>query len=208
MKKDATAAAPARHAVECGVVQAGQPVCRSAASSAAAFSNSPSAMACSASATYPGDPILNLVTRNRRDIGKSQSEQTACNMETPGSHGRVLGRARARVGGWALLRRAARCVQNGYLLRRGGCQNRWHSLVNRDHGDSTTTGRFDSPPGASAGRPSSVGPEQAALAGSDLASTLSRTFCSCSACILRNFSTCSGSPMKITCNVDGRAPPA
>jgi hypothetical protein len=39
----------------------------------------------------------------------------------------------------------ARCSsQKGYLLRRGGCQNRWHSLVSCDHGDSTTS-RFDSP---------------------------------------------------------------
>eukprot|EP01047_Picozoa_sp_COSAG01_P017414 COSAG01_NODE_920_length_12728_cov_38.396864_14_plen_200_part_00 len=36
------------------------------------------------------------------------------------------------------------CSQNGYLSSRGGCQNRWHSLVSCDHGDSTT-GRFDSP---------------------------------------------------------------
>jgi hypothetical protein len=36
------------------------------------------------------------------------------------------------------------CSQDGYLLRRGGCQNRWHSLLNCDHGDSTTS-RFDSP---------------------------------------------------------------
>jgi hypothetical protein len=37
------------------------------------------------------------------------------------------------------------CSQNGYLLGRGGCQHRWHSLVNCDHGDSTSS-RFDSPP--------------------------------------------------------------
>jgi hypothetical protein len=30
-------------------------------------------------------------------------------------------------------------VQNGYLLRRGGGQNRWHSLVNCNHGDSKST---------------------------------------------------------------------
>jgi hypothetical protein len=36
------------------------------------------------------------------------------------------------------------CSQNGYLSGRGGCQNRWHSLVNCDHGDSTTS-RLDSP---------------------------------------------------------------
>jgi hypothetical protein len=30
-----------------------------------------------------------------------------------------------------------RCIQNGYLLRRGGGQNRWHSLVNCNHGDSS-----------------------------------------------------------------------
>eukprot|EP01047_Picozoa_sp_COSAG01_P033667 COSAG01_NODE_2487_length_7592_cov_4.423328_2_plen_137_part_00 len=40
------------------------------------------------------------------------------------------------------------CRQNGYLSSRGGCQNRWHSLVNCDHGDSTTS-RFDSPDGSS-----------------------------------------------------------
>jgi hypothetical protein len=38
------------------------------------------------------------------------------------------------------------CSQNGYLSSRGGCQNRWHSLVNCDYGDSTSS-RFDSPPG-------------------------------------------------------------
>jgi hypothetical protein len=47
------------------------------------------------------------------------------------------------------------CSQNGYLSSRGGCQNRWHSLVSCDHGDSTT-GRFDSPeqppPSSSPGR--------------------------------------------------------
>jgi hypothetical protein len=36
------------------------------------------------------------------------------------------------------------CSQNGYLSRRGGCQNRWHSLVSCDQGDSTIS-RFDSP---------------------------------------------------------------
>eukprot|EP01047_Picozoa_sp_COSAG01_P084976 COSAG01_NODE_18475_length_1073_cov_1.410678_1_plen_87_part_10 len=36
------------------------------------------------------------------------------------------------------------CSQKGYLSSRGGCQNRWHSLVNGDHGDSTTS-RLDSP---------------------------------------------------------------
>jgi hypothetical protein len=30
-------------------------------------------------------------------------------------------------------------VQNGYLLRRGGCQNRWHSLVNCNHDDSASS---------------------------------------------------------------------
>jgi hypothetical protein len=39
-------------------------------------------------------------------------------------------------GGHGTLRHA---VENGYLSRRGGCQNRWHSLVNCDHGDSTTS---------------------------------------------------------------------
>jgi hypothetical protein len=28
------------------------------------------------------------------------------------------------------------CSQHGYLSSRGGCQKRWHSLVNCDHGDS------------------------------------------------------------------------
>jgi hypothetical protein len=37
------------------------------------------------------------------------------------------------------------CSQNGYLSSRGGCQNRWHSLVNCDLGDSINS-RFDSPP--------------------------------------------------------------
>jgi hypothetical protein len=37
------------------------------------------------------------------------------------------------------------CVQKGYSLSRGGCQNRRHSLVNCDHGDSMAS-RFDSPP--------------------------------------------------------------
>jgi hypothetical protein len=41
--------------------------------------------------------------------------------------------------------RAPPCSQNGYLSSRGGGQNRWHSLVSCDHGDSTTS-RFDSPP--------------------------------------------------------------
>jgi hypothetical protein len=41
-------------------------------------------------------------------------------------------------------RRRRACSQNGYLSSRGGYQNRWHSLVNCDHGDSTTS-RFDSP---------------------------------------------------------------
>jgi hypothetical protein len=36
------------------------------------------------------------------------------------------------------------CSQNGHSSSRGGCPNRWHSLVNCDHGDSTTS-RFDSP---------------------------------------------------------------
>jgi hypothetical protein len=30
-------------------------------------------------------------------------------------------------------------VQKGYLLRRGGGQNRWHSLVNCNHGDSSSS---------------------------------------------------------------------
>jgi hypothetical protein len=34
--------------------------------------------------------------------------------------------------------------QNGHLSSRGGCQDRWHSLVNCNHGDSTTS-RCDSP---------------------------------------------------------------
>jgi hypothetical protein len=38
----------------------------------------------------------------------------------------------------------ATCSQNGYLSSRGGCQKRWHLLVNCDHGDSTTS-LFDSP---------------------------------------------------------------
>jgi hypothetical protein len=36
------------------------------------------------------------------------------------------------------------CSQNGYSLSRGGCPNRWHALVNCDHGDSIAS-RFDSP---------------------------------------------------------------
>jgi hypothetical protein len=36
------------------------------------------------------------------------------------------------------------CSQHGYLSSRSGCHNRWHSLMNCDHGDSTTS-RFDSP---------------------------------------------------------------
>jgi hypothetical protein len=36
------------------------------------------------------------------------------------------------------------CSPNGYLSSRGGCQNRWHSLLNCEHGDSTTS-RFDPP---------------------------------------------------------------
>jgi hypothetical protein len=42
-------------------------------------------------------------------------------------------------------RQGTSCSQNGYLSSRGGCQKRWHSLVNCDHGDSTTS-RLDSPP--------------------------------------------------------------
>jgi hypothetical protein len=42
------------------------------------------------------------------------------------------------------VRATSCCSQNGYLSSRGGCQNRWHSLVNCDHGDSTSS-RFDSP---------------------------------------------------------------
>jgi hypothetical protein len=38
------------------------------------------------------------------------------------------------------------CSQNGYLSSRGGYQNRWHSLVSCQHGDSTSS-RFDSPSG-------------------------------------------------------------
>jgi hypothetical protein len=38
----------------------------------------------------------------------------------------------------------APCSQNGYLSSRGGCPNRWHSRVNCDHGDSTTS-HFDAP---------------------------------------------------------------
>jgi hypothetical protein len=30
--------------------------------------------------------------------------------------------------------------QNGCLSSRGGCPNRWHSLVSCDHGDSTASG--------------------------------------------------------------------
>jgi hypothetical protein len=41
-------------------------------------------------------------------------------------------------------RRGVVCSQNGYLSSRGGCQSRWHSLVNCDHSDSTGS-RFDSP---------------------------------------------------------------
>jgi hypothetical protein len=44
----------------------------------------------------------------------------------------------------AILVAAFACSQNGYLSSRGGCQNRWHLLVNCDHGDSTSS-RFDSP---------------------------------------------------------------
>jgi hypothetical protein len=36
------------------------------------------------------------------------------------------------------------CSQHGYLSSRGGCHKRWRSLVNCDHGDSTTN-RWDSP---------------------------------------------------------------
>jgi hypothetical protein len=36
------------------------------------------------------------------------------------------------------------CSPNGYLSSRGGCQNRWHSRRNCEHGDSTTS-RFDPP---------------------------------------------------------------
>jgi hypothetical protein len=43
-----------------------------------------------------------------------------------------------------LGQRLLACSQNGYLSSRGGCQNCWHSLVDCDHGDSTTS-RFDSP---------------------------------------------------------------
>jgi hypothetical protein len=51
----------------------------------------------------------------------------------------------ATVGGRPCCRRRRRCCsQNGYLSSRGGCPNRWHSLVNCDHGDSTSS-RFDSP---------------------------------------------------------------
>eukprot|EP01047_Picozoa_sp_COSAG01_P011224 COSAG01_NODE_491_length_16354_cov_26.550784_3_plen_191_part_00 len=54
---------------------------------------------------------------------------------------------------------------NGYLLSRGGCPNRWHSLVSCDHGDSTT-GRFlnnsPAPPaGASTGWPPAGGAQAA-----------------------------------------------
>jgi hypothetical protein len=40
---------------------------------------------------------------------------------------------------------AVGCGQNGYLSSRSERQNRWHSLVKCDRGDSTTS-RFDSPP--------------------------------------------------------------
>jgi hypothetical protein len=40
-------------------------------------------------------------------------------------------------------------VQNGYLLRRGGGQHRWHSLVNYNHGDSSSS-RFRLTPSARA----------------------------------------------------------
>jgi hypothetical protein len=51
------------------------------------------------------------------------------------------------------------CSQNGHLLSRGGGPNRWHSLVNCDRGDSTTS-RFDSPglAAAVAGHPSGRAP--------------------------------------------------
>jgi hypothetical protein len=44
------------------------------------------------------------------------------------------------------LARAPRpcCSQNGYLSSRGGCQNRWHLLVNGKHGASIRW-PFDSP---------------------------------------------------------------
>eukprot|EP01047_Picozoa_sp_COSAG01_P043296 COSAG01_NODE_3835_length_5649_cov_36.487474_9_plen_173_part_00 len=71
-------------------------------------------------------------------------------------------------------RRAA--VQNGGLSRRGGCPNRWHSLVKCDHGDSTA-GRFDSdspPPPAgtcrahpAAWRPGSTGQSPRSASGTD-----------------------------------------
>jgi hypothetical protein len=45
---------------------------------------------------------------------------------------------------WTSTPRGRSCSQKGYLASRGGRHNRWHSLVNCDHSDSTTS-RFDSP---------------------------------------------------------------
>jgi hypothetical protein len=50
-------------------------------------------------------------------------------------HGGRLG----ELGRLPLLLDHERCGQNGYLSSRGGCPNRWHSLLNCDHGDSTTS---------------------------------------------------------------------
>jgi hypothetical protein len=41
----------------------------------------------------------------------------------------------------AELVRRRRVHDTGKVLSRGGCQNRWQSLINCDHGDSITTGR-------------------------------------------------------------------
>jgi hypothetical protein len=51
---------------------------------------------------------------------------------------------RAQTSGGSRWRFSFTCSRNGYLSSRGGCPNRWHSLVSCDHGDSTTI-RFDSP---------------------------------------------------------------
>jgi hypothetical protein len=78
-----------------------------------------------------GAPQLRDKTRRHTHTHTSRSQPTRHAIYIQ-NYGR---RSRTRAP-W-LARRTP--VQNGYLLRRGGGQNRWHSLVNCNHGDSSSS---------------------------------------------------------------------
>jgi hypothetical protein len=82
----------------------------------------------------------------RHDKNRRQHEQKCRGISaTAPAAARCSGRCRSRCArrGWGWRRRWSGSCQRDTQLRslhRGGCPNRWHSLVNCDHGDSITRG--------------------------------------------------------------------